>query len=351
MQLVDNGALTAVLLFGGPLAFVLGLVLLVLYKRTLGRNMRGVAAVARFGDPDNDARRKPLSPLTYRIEDLGGRQAVAPSVALSSDATFRSAAIYSAAALVFGIVATCLLFALSHTQFLPLRTACVIWIYAWPIVLTLNLLWSSDRRRQLAVVAYYASVIALFCLWSALSDSRPSTVATITFPAFANPILLWALYAAPSLFLLLFLNRTVRAVGPVLLIFGSLVFLGWHIATVALGTSVGMQAATWVFASTEIGAGILWFGVIGVGLVIGAVFGWLVVGRVAKAYSARRFSEQMLIVDSIWFLQALLLCSSLSFEVGYWGVAGLLPFAAYKIVTVLGLRAFSTKLDRQPVRL
>ena len=90
---------------------------------------------------------------------------------------------------------------------------------------------------------------------------------------------------------------------------------------------------------------------IGVGLVIGAVFGWLVVGRVAKAYSARRFSEQMLIVDSIWFLQALLLCSSLSFEVGYWGVAGLLPFAAYKIVTVLGLRAFSTKLDRQPVRL
>jgi hypothetical protein len=75
------------------------------------------------------------------------------------------------------------------------------------------------------------------------TDSRPSSIATMTFPAFANPILLWAIYAAPSVFLLLFLNRTVRAVGPVLLIFAFLVFLGWHTAVVALGTSPGMQAA------------------------------------------------------------------------------------------------------------
>ena len=140
-------------------------------------------------------------------------------------------------------------------------------------LLTMNLLWSSDRHRQLAVIAVYIGVIALFCVWSVFTDSRPSSIATVTFPAFANPILLWAIYAAPSIFLLLFLNRTVRAVGPVLLIFAFLVFLGWHIATVALGTSAGMQAAMWVFASTEIGARTLWFGVIGAGLTIGAVIG------------------------------------------------------------------------------
>jgi hypothetical protein len=212
----------------------------------------------------------------------------------------------------------------------------------------LNVLWSSDRRRQLGVVALFVGVIALFCLWSAFSDSHPSTIATITFPAFANPILVWGLLAAPSLFLLLFLNRTARAGGPVHLIFGSLVFLGWHIAVVALDTPVGMQAADWIFASTDISGGTPL--VRGDRRGIGHRGGVRLAGRrwVAKAYSARRFSEQMLIVDSIWLLQGLLLCSTLAFEVGYWGAAGLLPFVVYKIVTVVGFRVFSSTLDRRP---
>jgi hypothetical protein len=76
------------------------------------------------------------------------------------------------------------------------------------------------------------------------------------------------------------------------------------------------------------------------------VVGWLVIGRLADAYAPRRFS-----VDSIWFLQTLMLCSSLAFESGYWGAAGLLAFVAYKIVTFFGFRVFSAKLRRQPLRL
>src|SRR5215831_779508 len=351
MQLLSHGAIIAMLLFGGVLASVLGLVLVVLYKRTIGRHMRRMVAVGEIGDEDEYPRRKPLSQLTYSIEHLGRTQGAGRPVSASFDPTSGCAAIYFVAALIFGIVAACLLFTFSDTQFLLLRTACVVWAYAGPIVLTLNLLWSSDRRRQLAVIAVYIGVIVLFCVWSVFTDSRPSSIATVTFPAFANPILLWGIYAAPSIFLLLFLNRTVRAVGPVLLIFAFLVFLGWHIATVALGTSAGMQAAMWVFASTEIGARTFWFGVIGAGLTIGAVVGWLAIGRMAAAYAARRFSEQMLIVDSIWFLQTLMLCSSLAFESGYWGATGLLAFAAYKIVTIFGFWVFSAKLRPQPLRL
>jgi hypothetical protein len=351
MELLNQGRITATVLFGGALAFVLGFILLVLYKRTLDRHMRTVAAGGNAVDHDDYPRHKPTPPLTYKVEQLGRTERIRSPVPAPFDSTLGFAAVYSLAGLVFAIVATVLLFACSGIQFLPLRTVCVVWAYAWPIVITLNLLWSSDRRRQLGVVTVYIGAIALLCLLSAFSGSRPSTVATITFPALTNPILLWGMFAAPSLFLLLFLNRTVRAVGPVLLIFGSLVFLGWQIATVLLGTSVGMQAVGWVFASTAIGAEPLWRAVNGAGLAIGAVLGWLVIGRVADAYAARRFSEQMLIVDTIWFLQALMLCSDLGAEVGYWGVAGLFPFAAYKIATILGFRALSAKLERQPLRL
>ena len=352
MQLLNHGSIAAILLLAGMLAFFLGFALLAVYKRTIARHMQRAMASGNGGDQDNCSRRTPPSPLTYNVEHLGRRTHDAPHPApVSSDPTLLCATIYAAAGLMFGIVATCLLFVVSGIDFLPLRAACVAWAYAWPVVLTLNLLWSSDRRRQLTVVTLYAGVIGLFCVWSVFTDSVPSSIVTVSFPAFANPILLWGIFAVPSLFLLLFLNRTVRAVGPVLLIFGSLVFLGWQIVMVCLGTSLGMQTAQRVFASTNIGAESLLLGVTGTGLAIGAVAGWLVVGWVADAYAARRFSDQILIVDSIWFLQTLMLCSSLAFEAGYWAVAGLIAFSAYKITTVVGFRVFSAGLEKQPQRL
>jgi hypothetical protein len=351
MQLLNHGAIMAILLLAGMLALVLGFVLLTVYKRTLARHMRSAVAIGNAGDQDNCPRHKPASQLIYNVEHLGRPHDAPHPAQVSSDPTLLCATIYAAAGLLFGTIAACLLFVASGIDFLPLRAACVAWAYAWPVVLTLNLLWSSDRRRQLTVVTLYAGVIGLFCVWSVFTDSVPSSIATVSFPAFVNPILLWGIFAVPSLFLLLFLNRTVRAVGPVLLIFGSLVFLGWQIAMVCLGTSVGMQTAQRVFASTNIGAESLLLGVAGAGLVIGAALGWLVIRKVADGYAARRFSEQMLIIDSIWFLQTLMLCSSLAFEAGYWGAAGLVAFVAYKTATVIGFRVFSAKLEQQSLRL
>ena len=352
IQLLSQGAVALVLLYGGALALILGLVLLVLYRRMMGRLMRGVPSVEPGDDREDGPRRSPSSRLAYTVET--SKQAPAklgPGSAAGVDPELGCAAVYVAAGIAFGLVATVLLFAFSGTEFLPLRTAVVAWAYAWPMVLTLNLLWGPDRRRQLATVVGYAGVVALFCLWSLATDSTPLQRGPVTFPAFASPALLWALYAAPSAFLLLFLNRAVRAIGPVLLIFAAFVFLGRHIAIVLLGSSTGLQAWSWVRASLDVGVDTSWLAVMGAGLAAGGYFGWLAVGRLAEAYAARRFSDQMLIVDTIWLLQTLMLCSSLALERGAWGIAGLLAFAAYKAVTVVGFRRRSAKLDSQPLRL
>jgi hypothetical protein len=162
---------------------------------------------------NNSPRCKPRSHLTYSIELPGRAEGAEQPISASFDLTLGASAIYTIAGLIFAIVATGLLFACSGIQFLPLRTVGVAWAYAWPIVLALNLLWSSDRRRQLAVVAVYIGVIAVLCMMSAFGGSRPSTIATIAFPAFANPILLWGIFAGPSVFLLLFqaVGKRVRA--------------------------------------------------------------------------------------------------------------------------------------------
>ena len=79
---------------------------------------------------------------------------------------------------------------------------------------------SGDRRRQAVVVAVYTAALGLLCLWvGTQTQSVATNMGGFEFPPFLNPVLFWALTAAPSVYLLLFANRKVRAVGPVVLAF------------------------------------------------------------------------------------------------------------------------------------
>ena len=49
-MLLNQGAIMAIVLFGGTLAFVLGVVLIALYKRAVRRYMRRAVAVGQIGD-------------------------------------------------------------------------------------------------------------------------------------------------------------------------------------------------------------------------------------------------------------------------------------------------------------
>jgi hypothetical protein len=337
MELLNQGAILWILLTAGALALALGMVILGVYRRAIEHEMRSAAAEVQPVSQDRTSRRRPQSDLSYRLEEIGSTRQ-AQQAPLSGDPSLLGAAVYALAGIAFGATSTILLFVLSDTEFLPLRTACVSWAYAWPVVLTLNLIWTGDRRRQLGVTACYALVIAFFCLWS-------------TATAFLNPVLLWAIFASPSVYLLLFLNRTVRAIGPVLLVFTTLILVGWHIAMGVLGSPVGMRAASQIFLWTDLGATGLILAVTVAGLTAGMAAGWAAVRWLADAYAARRFSEQTLVIDSIWFGQSLILCSSLAFEMGVWAFVGLIPIAIYKAVCVMGFRQLSTKQEPQPLRL
>ena len=350
MELLNQGAILLILLTAGPLALALGMVILGLYRRAIEREMGCVSAEEQPVSEDRTSRRRPQLDLSYRLEEMSSvRQA--QQAPLSGDPSLPGAAVYTLAGIAFGASSAILLFVLSDTEFLPLRTACVSWAYAWPVVLTLNLIWTGDRRRQLGVTACYALVIAFFCLWSVATDSVSTSIAGISFAAFLSPVLLWAIFAAPSVYLLLFLNRTVRAIGPVLLVFTTLILVGWHIAMTVLGSPVGMRTASQIFAWTDLGAIGLTLAVTIAGLTAGMAAGWAAIRWLADAYAAHRFSEQALVIDSIWFGQSLILCSSLAFEIGVWAIVGLIPFAIYKAVCVLGFRRLSTKQEPQPLRL
>ena len=112
--------------------------------------------------------------------------------------------------------------------------------WAWPVVLTLALLWGPDRRRLGLLLIGYFGILLAFCTRTAFSETPPLRCLGVTLSPFVLPLVLMAMQAAPLLFLLLFLNRRVRAIGPVLLLLMIIVGIGGVAATVGFSTYAGM---------------------------------------------------------------------------------------------------------------
>jgi hypothetical protein len=119
----------------------------------------------------------------------------------------RAAAVYVAAGACHAGIGTVLLFSFEEIEFLPIRTLVSFWVYAWPVLLTLILLWGPNRRRQLLAVFTYFAPLAMICLWvGAFTPATPVVLGGgITVPAYLQPLLFWAIMASGSAFLLVFL--------------------------------------------------------------------------------------------------------------------------------------------------
>ena len=114
--------------------------------------------------------------------------------------------------------------------------------WAWPVVLTLALLWWPDRRRLgLLLIGYFGILIAL-CTRNAFREAPPVPFDLwgVTLPPFVQPLFVFAYNAGPTLFLLLFLNRRVRAIGPVLLVPMIIVGIGGVAAMIGFSTYAGL---------------------------------------------------------------------------------------------------------------
>ncbi len=223
------------------------------------------------------------------------------------------------------------------------------WALAWPVVLVLNLFWGPDRRWQAATVAGYVLVLLLLSLPLALSvDVGPLDLGSLTLPPLLQPLFIWLITAAPSIFLLLFLNRRIRSIGPLLLVMMVVAVVGTHLAFLAVHAPAVQRSAG--------GPGTRARGR-GRGPVLRPpparlrlflVPGWLTADWLRRRYQAKRISDQTMTFDAIWLLMALIACSRLATEQGALGWLGLLAFAAYRLVVSFGMRPLARGAGAQP---
>jgi hypothetical protein len=347
------------LLLSTLLTLIAGIVLVMLYRRTVRGHMqtrtaaRAAQAVevsktaAEHAQPSSSHETPPdtITPAAMPTRDVSG------ALRAGRAAYARAATVYTIAGLVHAAISTALYHLIGGLEFSLIRTPIVFWAFAWPALLTLVLLWGPDRKRQgLTVLAYFA-VLAAFSIWvGAFSQTTPLEMTwptTFTLPPFAQPLLFWVMFASSSMFQLVFLNRQVRNVGPLILLFMSIAVTGAMVVgllqssgTTALQVMVRIMVfleAMYPTLGSDFALIATLYGLQVLGAVLFAIPAWLLVRWIVQRYAAKKISDQAIMFDSLWLLMTLFFSYDLSFA-GAIGWLGILAFVGYKLTVIVGLR-------------
>lgn len=221
--------------------------------------------------------------------------------------TLRTGLAYGVAGLAYAATALAIYFVANDVEFLPLRTIATFAVFAWPAILAVAYVVTTDNRRRLGLVVAYAAVLGVL---SAISGANLY-------------LLLWIIAGPATLALFLMTNEHIRTAAP--FIFVILLFA-------AIGALISLDI------SLAIAAEGLLSDIIGVYLIAlitfaaGAGVGWVLLGRLARLYDGKWFSDQMLLA-SIWMLifnfQIVLF---LSLSMGMAAVLGFLASAVFLVV-------------------
>lgn len=343
-----TGQLSFVLAAAAVFALVVSLFLLHRYRRAVIKSMRRrggskIAEPTGFIPPDEPHALNETA-LTFNFVTTETLGAASKREQFLYRKTKRRpwivALVYAIAGCCFAATMTTAFLWATGMEFLPLRFFYLTWANAWPVVLTTNLVAVLSRRGKIIAFAIY------LLIGSALSAALLARSPDLTVGQLAY---LWLnVNGIPSILLLIFLNRRIRAVGPLVMILMLLGVAGASLLVSVAGSNLKLLRAISDFAvSIGLGAtGTLW-GLHLIGFVVFAIAGWVILGSLRQMYERKQLSERSIIVDTTWLLFGIVNSTSLVFEGPRWIVSGLVAFIIFKSVTGSGFRLLRGGRNRE----
>jgi hypothetical protein len=347
-----TGQLQIVLIVAAVLALAVSLFLLWRYRRAVIKSMqrrsRSEIATPTGYLPPDAPHRPPPSAAVFTLVDT----AALDNDALRINALYRqtrrrpwiAAAIYTVAGLAFAAVMTAAFLLSSKISFLPLRFSYLTWTHAWPVVLTTNLVAAvTSGSRTIVLVSYWIPGIALGILL--LQRSPDLTAFQLAYLWFDTNLI-------PSLLLLFFLHRRIRAVGPLILIFMIFGVAGaTFLVSVAGRTPKLLRPISDIAGSIGLGAWTTVWGLHLVGFAVFAIVGWVLMGSLRHMYERKYLSDQSVTVDAIWLTFGIVNSIGLVFQGARWIASGIMAFAIFKVVAAIGFRLMRVRLEQFGPRL
>jgi hypothetical protein len=348
-----TGKLPFYLSLAAALTFPIALAVLRLYARAVRRSMRSQAHSVPTAPRATDAAAIDGSRMGAHAATL--RDLAEPSVNAAADTLFarllagprRAALVYAGAGLGYGVVMAASRLLADGLQILPVRFLFLVWVFSWPVVLTIGIVAVTTRRvKAMMTVAYFLGLMAI----GAFAMSRSPD---LTWPQVFLP---WVLSDLPATLLLLtFLSRKVRAVGPLILVFMLLALIGSDVLLSVVGSRDRyLHAVLEVTSPLGLGGTGTFIAMMVLGFLMFAVWGWIALVWIGRRYQAKKISDESVTVDAVWMLFGLVQSMDLVFGGPLWMFGGLAAFAAYKLLGRLGfwwLGAETSRLQARPILL
>jgi tetratricopeptide (TPR) repeat protein len=331
------GMIAGALVQAGVFTLAGGLLLLALYRWRVGRWMTAAAQASAAGPMATPAPASAAPP-----------QRGEPLITSAASALRQAVVVQVAAGAAFGLLAAWLWLWASDTEPSFNRVAIIGLSQAWPTTLVLCLLWAGDRRRQAAVFGVYFALLGLVSLRIVWAGTPPMTMFGMTVPAVFHGLVLWFGSVGFSPFLLLFLNRRVRSVGPPLLLMMGVACAGGLLAQVLAFLPVNQPFVVRALSALAVPQALTIPAITLVGMVAFLPLAWAAAALLRAVHDAKWINDQSMVIDSIWLFQTLLLCSSLVADRGLAGWVGLAAFALVKAVSVVGMLPLARRARRRP---
>jgi len=167
------------------------------------------------------------------------------------------------------------------------------------VVLTIGIVSAPTRRAKALTTAGY------FLVLMAIGAFAMSRSPDLTWPQVFGS---WALYdLPPTVLLLTFLSRRIRAVGPLILTFILLALIGSGAVIAVVGSQERyIRAILGVTTSLGIGGTGTFVAMLVIGFLLFAIVGWAALIWIGRRYQAKKISDESVTVDASG-------CSSRSF--------------------------------------
>jgi hypothetical protein len=336
------GQVILTLLVAAVLAFPVSLALLALYRRAVLRSMGDRADSWAFENEPPESTAPPGQPMqtvpavSFDHESTAAQGGGAENLYSNLlHRPWRAAAVYAVAGSCYALimVAAFLEYDLSNL----VRSLFVFWIYAWPVVLTINVVAAATRRAKIATASVYFLV---FVTLGAIGIARSPAL------DWGQIAYIWIIINFPvTVLLMAFLNRRIRAVGPLVMAFMVVAVMGSLVATQVPGIDYRLLRLI-----TEIGLALgtdasgIYIGLHLLGFIVFGLVGWLALKWIRNRYERKKVSDQSITLDAIWLL----------FGVGQsigptssglgWLLLGPFAFIIYKIIAWVGFQLLGRRL-------
>ena len=334
-----TGQLAFVLITSALLALLLSLACLAVYKRAVIRAMRRRASgsdVHPTQGPTTDSAGVPgQGPLSINISTRSlnalGASATSSLFNQARRRPWEAALVLGIAGIFFSAVMSLAFFQSSKIEPNWLSLLALAVSYVWPAALTTIIVAAQARRTKLAILVLY---FLIFALINAIAMSFSPTL------RIGHVILYWAVYnVPPSLLLMIFLNRRIRAVGPLVLTFMIVGVTGATLAASLAGSNERiLRSMAEIGFSLGLGATGVFLGIHILGFIPFAILAWLTLHGVRRLYEQKRISDQTLTVDSVWLTFGLANSIGFVFSGAWWILSGLFAFLIFKLSSSAGFK-------------